>query len=81
MVSTLPHDGLTGVVLERHLSVRAASQHFGYNQQYLRRLLRAGRLEGAKIGQVWLIKLASLEAHLRSRQMEQSRRRGPQGAL
>jgi excisionase family DNA binding protein len=54
---------------------------FGYNQQYLRRLLRDGRLEGIKVGQVWLIKLASLEAHLRSRQMEQDRRRGLQGAL
>jgi excisionase family DNA binding protein len=79
MVSTLPHDGLTGVVLERHLSVRAASQHFGYNQQYLRRLLRAGRLHGVKIGQVWLIKLASLEAHLRKAQLSRDQRCGPQG--
>jgi len=62
-------------VLERHLSVRAASQHFGYNEQYLRRLLRAGRLEGVKIGQVWLIKLASLEAHLRKGRRAQDRRR------
>jgi hypothetical protein len=50
MVSILPHDDLTGVVLERRVSVRAASQHFGYNQQYLRRLLRAGRLQGVRIG-------------------------------
>ena len=54
----------SGVVLERHLSVRAAAETFDYNEQYLRRLLRAGRLRGVKIGQVWLIRLFSLVAHL-----------------
>jgi excisionase family DNA binding protein len=70
---------LTGVVLERHLSVRAAAEAYGYNQQYLRRLLRAGRLQGPKIGQVWLIKLASLETYLRNGLMGHDRRFGPQG--
>lgn len=37
-------------------SVKAAAEYSGCNEQYLRRLLRAGRLEGVKIGQVWLIK-------------------------
>ncbi len=69
----------SGVVLERHLSVKAAAETFGYNEQYLRRLLRAGRLEGIKIGQVWLIRLASLEAHLRKAQLSRDRRWGPQG--
>ena len=69
----------SGVVLERHLSVRAAAETSGYNEQYLRRLLRAGRLQGVKIGQVWLIRLASLEAHLRKGQTAQDRRFGPQG--
>ena len=67
------------IVLEEHVSVKAAAQYYGYNQQYLRRLLRAGRLEGAKIGQVWLIKLVSLEAHLRKGQTVQDLRYGPQG--
>ena len=66
------------MVLERHLSVRAAAETFGYNEQYLRRLLRAGRLEGIKIGQVWLIKLASLEAHLSKAQLSRDQRYGPQ---
>ena len=69
----------SGVVLERHLSVKAAAEYSGYNEQYLRRLLRAGRLQGVKIGQVWLIKLASLEAHLQKGQIVQDRRFGPQG--
>ncbi len=79
MASLVPHDTLVGAVLERHVSVKAAAQAFGYNEQYLRRLLRAGRLEGAKIGQVWLIKLASLEAHLRAGLAGRDRRFGPQG--
>ncbi len=58
------HDGLTGMVLEEHLSIKAAAALFGYNQQYPRHLLRTGRLESAKIGQVWLISLISLEKHL-----------------
>jgi excisionase family DNA binding protein len=74
-------DRLTGVVLEKHLSVKAAAETFGYNGQYLRRLLRAGRLEGTKVGQVWLIKLSSLEEHLRNGQTVQDRRFGPQGIV
>ncbi|NOR83388.1 MAG: helix-turn-helix domain-containing protein [Ardenticatenales bacterium] len=77
----VPQDRLTGVVLEKHLSVAAAAEHVGYNEQYLRRLLRAGRLEGTKVGQVWLIRLSSLEEHLRNGQAVQDRRFGPQGIV
>ena len=79
MVSLFPHDSTTRIVLDKHQSVKAAAEHFGCGEQYLRRLLRTGRLEGVKIGQVWLIRLASLEAHLRKVQMGQDRRYGPQG--
>ncbi len=79
MASLLPHDSLAGAVLEEHLSVRAAAEYSGYNEQYLRRLLRAGRLDGTRIGQVWLIKLASLEAHLRKGQLSRDQRYSPQG--
>jgi hypothetical protein len=50
-------------VLEKRVSVKAAAEFSGYSIQYLRRLLRAGQLDGIKIGQVWLIKLASLKAY------------------
>jgi hypothetical protein len=79
MDSLLPYDSLAGTVLEKHLSVKASAAAFGFNEQYLRRLLRAGRLQGIKIGQVWLIRLTSLEAHLRRGQAAQDRRFGPQG--
>jgi len=35
--------------------VQAAAEATGYNIQYLRRLLRSGKLEGIKIGQMLLI--------------------------
>ena len=79
MDSLLPHDGLTGLMLEEHLSVKAAAEHYGYNEQYLRRLLRTGRFEGVKIGQVWLIRLDSLDEHRRKGQVARDRRCGPQG--
>ena len=80
MVSLLPQDKPIGFVLDRHLSVKAAADCLGYNEQYLRRLLRTGRLDGVKIGQVWLIKLGSPEAHLCKGQMAQDQRYGPQRA-
>ncbi len=79
MTLPLPHESLAGAVLEKHLSVKAAAEYSGYNEQYLRRLLRAGRLEGIRVGQVWLIKLSSLEAHLRKGQLSPDQRYGPQG--
>jgi len=51
-------------VLENCLSVKAAAEYSGYNQQYLRRLLRLEKLAGVKLGQVWLIKMVSLESYL-----------------
>ena len=72
-----PHDWAGEIVLEKHVPVKVASEFSGYNIQYLRRLLRSGRLEGIKIGQVWLIKLASLETYARNGQMVGDRRHGP----
>ena len=51
-------------VLENCISVKSASEYSGYSQQYLRRLLRAGRLSGIKIGQVWLIDKFVLDAYI-----------------
>jgi excisionase family DNA binding protein len=81
MFSFNPHVGSPEVVLEKHISVKAAAEFSGYSVQYLRRLLRNGHLEGIKIGQVWLIKLASLETYLRNGQMVRDRRHGPRRAI
>ena len=73
--SSIP--SLEGILLDKVITVKAAAEATGYSVQYLRRLLRAGKLDGIKIGQVWLINTASLEAYLRIRHIAQDRRHGP----
>ena len=50
--SISPLENSTGILVEKHISVQAAAELTGYNIQYLRRLLRYGKLEGIKIGQI-----------------------------
>jgi excisionase family DNA binding protein len=66
-----------GMLINGHLTVQAAAEVTGYNMQYLRRLLRSGRLEGIKIGQMWLIDMESLETLLEHVQNTSDRRCGP----
>jgi hypothetical protein len=47
-------------------SLKVVAETSGDSAQYLRRLLREGLLEGAKIGQVWLIEMVSLDMYLRN---------------
>ncbi|MFC1879344.1 helix-turn-helix domain-containing protein [Chloroflexota bacterium] len=68
-------------VINNHLTVQTAAEITGYNIQYLRRLLRANKLEAIKIGQVWLIDLASLEIYLAQRMKTDDRRCGPRNGL
>ena len=66
------------LVLNNHISVYAAAEFSGYSLQYLRRLLRYGKLEGLKIGQVWLIEKTALEEYLEKSVQATDRRFGPQ---
>jgi excisionase family DNA binding protein len=66
-----------GILTEHHISIQAAAEVTGYNRQYLRRLLRAGKLAGIKIGQVWLIRMASLETYLNRAEQTVDHRCGP----
>jgi len=70
--STIP-----GILKETHISVSAATKITEYNAQYLRRLLRSEKLQGTKIGQVWLIKLKSLEDYLQQVEHSSDQRFGP----
>jgi excisionase family DNA binding protein len=54
----------TQQVINNHITVQEAAEITGYNVQYLRRLLRAEKLEAIKIGHIWLIDLTSLQAYL-----------------
>lgn len=61
----------------RFISVRAASIMTGYNDQYLRRLLRMGKIEGIKLGQTWLIIIKSLSEYLYEMKGREEERCGP----
>jgi len=65
-------------VLNNHISVKTAADFSGYSLQYLRRLLRSGKLTGLKIGQVWLIEKSTFEAYLENATQATDRRFGPQ---
>ena len=64
-------------VINNCISVKAAAFHSGYNAQYLRRLLRNGRLIGVKLGQTWLIDKRTLEAYLENANHTKDKRFGP----
>ena len=64
-------------VFNNCISVNGAAFHSGYNVQYLRRLLRDGRLTGIKLGQTWLIDKRTFEAYLENAQQTPDKRFGP----
>ena len=66
-------------VIHNHITVQEAAEITGYNTQYLRRILRARKLEAIKIGQIWLVNLASLQAYFSSAISSNDLRFGPKG--
>ena len=64
-------------VFSNYITVKDAASHSGYNIQYLRRLLRGGRLSGMKLGQTWLIDKAKYEAYLENAHQTNDKRYGP----
>jgi len=65
------------IVFNNCISVNGAAFHSGYNVQYLRRLLRDGRLIGVKLGQTWLIDKCTFEVYLENANLTQDKRFGP----
>jgi hypothetical protein len=61
----------------KEISVRTASAMTSYNNQYLRRLMRSGNLEGIKLGQTWLIILDTLTEYLIGMNENEDQRCGP----
>jgi hypothetical protein len=68
---------ISTIVVNNHVSVKTAAEISGYSSQYLRRLLRCCKLNGFKIGQVWLIDMQALDFYLESVHRETDRRFGP----
>lgn len=64
-------------VLNNHISVQVAASYSGYSLQYLRRLLRTGKLGGIKIGQVWLVDKGALDVYIEQAQDATDHRFGP----
>jgi excisionase family DNA binding protein len=58
-------------------SIKEASQQSGYNEEYLRRLIRQGKLEAIKIGPAYLIRVESLEQYVEEMQTADDGRTGP----
>ena len=64
-------------VLNNHISVQTAALYSGYSTQYLRRMLRSTRLEGIKIGQMWLVDKAALDTYIEKAKDSTDQRFGP----
>ena len=64
-------------VLNNHISVQVAASYSGYSLQYLRRLFRSNKLEGIKIGQLWLVDIGTLDIYLEQVQDAIDQRFGP----
>jgi excisionase family DNA binding protein len=65
------------IVVNNHISVQDATEFSGYSLQYIRRLLRCGKLAGLKIGQVWLIDKDAFDSYLERANLVLDRRFGP----
>lgn len=66
------------LAVTNHVSVQAAAEYSGYSLQYIRRLLRCGKLAGFKIGQIWLIEKDAFLAYFSKAKKTTDRRFGPQ---
>ena len=63
---------------DEYITVRSAAEFSGYNQQYLRRLLREGVFRTRKIGQIWLIDQRDFKDYLEGANQSTDKRFGPQ---
>lgn len=73
-----------GFLQEKYITIAAASKLTGYNKQYLRRLLRNGKLDGVRVGQAWLIRfdgLSDYQAHISGIADKRWGARGTQSSL
>lgn len=58
-------------------SIKEASKKTGYNEEYLRRLIRRGKIEAVRIGPAYLIRVSSLDRYLKEMQLSGDARMGP----
>jgi len=58
-------------------SIKEASEKTGYNEEYLRRLIRQGKIEAVKVGPAYLIRVESLKRYIEQTQTPDDARTGP----
>lgn len=58
-------------------SIKEASEKTGYNEEYLRRLIRQKKIEAVKVGPAYLIRAASLNKYIEEMQASDDARTGP----
>jgi hypothetical protein len=61
-----------------YFTVKSAAEISGYNQQYLRRLLRGDILKSRRLGQAWLIERKGFLEYLNHARCSTDKRFGPQ---
>lgn len=58
-------------------SIKEASEKTGYAEEYLRRLIRRGKIEAVTVGPAYLIKVESLNRYIEETQTPDDARTGP----
>lgn len=58
-------------------TVSEAGKETGYNEEYIRRLIRNGDIEAVKVGNVWLVRVDSLKKYLKGVESIDDNRYGP----
>jgi hypothetical protein len=59
------------------LTIQQASRLSGYHAEYLRIIIRAGKLMARKFGPVWAVNKKSLLSYLQVAEKSEDRRHGP----
>ena len=62
---------------ENWITIQDACQMTGYNAEYLRRLIRNGKVKARKVSIVWVVDQSSLREYVSQNQDTTDRRRGP----
>jgi len=65
-------------ISREYLTVRSAADISGYNEQYIRRLLRGEVFLSTRIGQIWMINQDSFLEYLDNAKQSKDKRFGPQ---
>lgn len=62
---------------EEWISAKQAAELSGYNEEYVRRLLRTGKIKGRKFVTVWQVHRPSFMSYLEASEESEDKRRSP----